>query len=176
MRPNFASGTNVPASDPLGTCVDIWTSTDPDPSNSLKAVLATPEYLNQASSSIALNAENYIYVRAFSTSPGTISAAVSLYLVPNNVIQFVAQWQPLSTQSGNATAAMANVPNSFGVSEEAFVWPNAQPPPSPDVGYNLIAWINDGANPFPDSFEPIDISELITNNLGFGWLAVEQPS
>jgi hypothetical protein len=95
------------------------------------------------------------------------------------VLQWPSQWAQYaiptdighdSSQPPIYAAAMNNVqPGAIGVAAQTFVWANPAPPPPGSDHYCFISWLNTPSNPFPDVMSALDLSALITNNLGFGW-------
>lgn len=179
MRPNIDNGGIVPATGPLCTCPDIWLAGSSPLQNFQTALATTNSYATSSPAQVTQGKPNYIYVRAMNGSTQNLSAAVQLYAPPCAVIQWPSKWAPYAvptdiehdpSQPAVYAAQMNNVaPGTIGVAQNTFVWANPAPPPEGSDHYCMISWLNTPDNPFPDVMSQLDISALVTNDLGFGW-------
>lgn len=185
LRPNLDNVGTIPASGGLSSCPDIWVSPTTVP-NFQTALATTTSYATQSADTVQQGAPNNIYVRALNGSGTVQSASAQLYALPCAVIQWPSKWaaNAIPTDIGHDpsqpavyASAMNNVqPGTIGVAENPFVWVNPAPPPAGSDHYCFISWLNTQSNPFPDVFSQLDISALITTNLGFGWRNVSMVS
>lgn len=178
-RPNIANGGKVPASSPFCTCPDIWLAGTQPIAHFQTALATTSSYASASIDSIQQGQPNYIYVRAKNGASQSLSSGVQLFAVPSGVIQWPSKWGQYSIptdieyQPPNPPTYLSNINNlasgAIGVAQNTFIWSNPQNPPPGSDHYCLITWMNNASNPFPNTFSQIDLSSLITNNLGFGW-------
>jgi hypothetical protein len=177
MRPNLANGNLVPATGAISSNPDIWpNATQPVPNfqTALAANTGPYSYPTQSPVDITLLTDNYIYVRACNGAASAQTNTVTLYYAPSGVVQHPSYWSSnvIQTDQGNSSANITNLaPGAVGVADQTFLWHNVQPPPSGSDHYCLIAQLNDAANsnPIPDPSSPLDLSDLVLNNLGWGW-------
>lgn len=179
MRPNIDNGGVVPATGALCTCPDIWIAGTTPVANFQTALATTNSYATASPAQVQQGLPNYMYVRAQNGSASVQSASVQLYALPCAVIQWPASWQayavPTDIEHDPSLppiygAPMNNVqPGTIAVAANPFVWANPAPPPAGSDHYCFISWMNTPSNPFPSVFSPLDISALVTTNLGFGW-------
>jgi hypothetical protein len=180
MRPNIANGGVVPASTPLCTSPDIWVAGTNAVANFQQALATTNSYAKDCGTDITQGQPNYIYVRGQNGASTVQSTPVQLYALPCKVIQWPGDWGRYALPIDNAAdpgspppSYQANLskvaPGTVGVADHPFVWQNPQPPTDGSDHYCLISWFNTAQNPFPDTFTQLDMSQLVTNDLGFGW-------
>lgn len=177
LRPNLGTqNAAIPASGPYNDCPDIWIS-GLTPLPNFQTELATAKsYGNQSVNTIVENATNFIYIRGFNSTAGTLTRTVQLYFTPASAIPWPGMWQNnVILTDQNATSGLISDlgPSSVGVADATFQWVNV-PPPQIGDHYCLIAQLNDpenpSLNPFPGVSSQIDLSAMITNNLGWGWI------
>ena len=179
LRPNQSNGGTVPASSPVSSSPDIWISGTAAVANFQTALATTNSYATQSPAEVQQGVPNNIYVRALNGSSTVQSASVQLYGLPCGVLQWPSKWAEYAiptdiehdpTQPAVYANPMNNVqPGAIGVAEQTFVWANPAPPPAGSDHYCFVSWLNTPSNPFPDVMSSLDLSALITSNLGFGW-------
>jgi hypothetical protein len=174
MRPNVANGGAIPATGVLCTSPDIWPNNTTPLPNYVTALAKTDSYNSDSPAQITLNTTNYIYIRGYNGSQSASTVSVTLYYVPNAIIQWPAQWQNniIPTDQNKQSGSITNLaPSTIGVAPFTFVWEYVQTPPGGSDHYCLICQFNDANNdnPFPDITSQLDLSALITNNLQWGW-------
>lgn len=176
MRPNLNNGGTVPSGGPLCQCPDIWPDGTQPIANFQTALATTQSYQTQSPSTIAVLASNNLYVRGANGASTDQSVNVTLYYANSALIQHPSYWENniIPTDQGNSSANITNLaPGAIGVADQTFVWQNASPP-SGSGHCCLIAQFNDASNsnPLPDPGTQLDMSQLLLNNLGWGWLNV----
>lgn len=173
VRPNLGNGGSVPASGPLCTSPDIWIANQTAVQNPQQTLASDASYATGSNNNVESGMANYIYVRGYNNTASTQTKLVSLYYAPAGVIQWPGQWQKniLLTDQNNPTANLVLPSQAVGVTDQVFAWNNPAPPPPGSDHYCLFAQLNDAANanPFPDITHALDMSALVTNNLGWGW-------
>jgi hypothetical protein len=175
MRPNIDNGGNVPAAGNMYECPDIiFTGTRPL-SNYETELISARNYSTIWLDNLFLNKDNYIYVRGMNgNQSANATNSVALYYAESSIIQWPSKWQynKIGTDLGpDQKGHIVDVkPNNIGVVDRPFVWRNV-PKPSSDH-YCLIAQFNDDqdSNPFPSVCTCLDMANLISNNLQWGWL------
>jgi hypothetical protein len=174
MRPNLQSNGEVPAQGTLCTSPDIWVAGMTPVANWQTALATSASYTADSGNNVTLNVDNYFYLRACNGLTTAQDRTVALYYAPSNVIQEPSRWEPnvILTDQGNTAANIRALPaGAVGVGDQTFVWPRVPPPPGGADHYCLIAQVNDAqnSNPLPSVENLLDLSALVTNNLGFGW-------
>lgn len=179
MRPNLSSTGTVPAQGTLSSCPDIWIGGVNPVANYQTALATTSSYATQSGSTITPGTPNYIYVRGKNGATTTQSTGVQLYALPCAVIQWPSQWgqyaipTDIAHDPSQPPVYLTNINNlatgAIGVAADTFVWSQPTPPPAGSDHYCLISWYNNPSNPFPNVFNQVDMSSLVTNDLGFGW-------
>lgn len=171
MRPNIQNGGLVPAAGPYCQCPDIWPNgTTPVP-NYQTALATTDSYNTDPPSNVTQYETNYVYVRGYNGSATPANMSVTLYWSPSNMIQWPSSWQNnvINTDTGPSAAINNLASGAVGVANGTFSWQ----PGDPGAGnhYCLIAQFNNAqnVNPFPPIDTQLDMSNLITNNLMWGW-------
>lgn len=172
LRPNLSADGSIPASGPFYTSPDIWISgTQPiDPST----IITDASYGTQSGNNIALNETNYLYVRGKNGSSTAQTNTVQMYYAASSLIQWPSDWQNnvIQTDQGSPTSTITNLAaGAIGVAANTFQWTNVPPVPAGSDHYCVFAQLNDANddNPFPTIGSTVDMSALITNNLGWGW-------
>lgn len=179
MRPNIQNGGLIPAGGTLCYCPDIWPNNTTPISNYQTALATSDSYNTNPPSNVTENMTNYIYVRGYNGGATPANMNVTLYWSPSNMIQWPSEWQNNVIPTDTGTSNINNLPSgSVGVANGTFMWQ----PGDPGAGnhYCLIAQFNNAqnVNPFPPIDTQLDLSNLITNNLMWGWHNVNelQPS
>lgn len=173
MRPNLLNSGTIPAKSPLSDCPDIWISGD-KPVLDYKTSLITDEsYKKESRELLVINKDNYIYVRGKNGDEKDRHAFVSLFYADGAVIQWPSMWvdNQLKTDLNEKEGKILELPsNSIGVVERPFVWKKVAPYKG-TCHYCLIAQFNDenNSNPLPDVRCSIDMAQMVSNNLRFGW-------
>jgi hypothetical protein len=185
-RPNIDNGGTIPASGTLCTCPDIWISGTQPLANFQTALATDSSYATASGDGIQQGQPNYIYVRARNGASQPLSTQVQLFALPCGVIQWPAKWGQYSIptdieyQPPNPPVYISNINNlaaaATGVAQNAFIWSDPETPPPGSDHYCLITWMNNASNPFPNTFGQLDISNLILNDLGYGWRNVSLQS
>jgi len=176
FRPNLSSTGQIPADGPLTTCPDIIIG-DVTPIPNFQTALATPDsYAQDYGNSVQLGMDNYFYVRGKNGGASSVTRQISMYYMPNAVINWPIQWfqNNLLTASGGKSVTVTDLPaGAIGVGSEALIWRQVPPPPAGSDHYCLMSYATDPANPKPipgtNGMTYEDMGALITNDLSFGW-------
>lgn len=174
MRPSIANGGTIPATGDFCFCPDIWPS-GTTPINNFTTALATSDSYNTNSpSTLDLGQTNLFYIRAYNGGTAASSVAITVYYVPDAIIQWPSEWQNniIQTDQGNTSGSITNLaPGTVGVSPQTWAWPNVPSPPNGSDHYCIITqMVQPGiSNPFPSITSQLDLSALIMNNLQWGW-------
>ncbi len=174
MRPNLGNTGTVPAVGTLSSCPDIWIANQTPVQDPQTTLASDASYATSSNNNIMGGMANYIYVRAKNGTATAQTKNVTLYYAPSGIIQWPGQWKGNVIPTDNK-ALMANITNlasgAIGVADGTFEWDNPPPPPSGSDHYCLISQINDAqnSNPFPSIYTVLDIAQMVSNNLGWGW-------
>ena len=172
LRQNI-NGTNaLPVPAPYDLCPDIIQSIAAlsNPANTLASSSAWANTYNVAP---AIGQENYFYVRGMNGTQIPVNSQISLYYAPAQLILLPETWENniLSTAGGQSTVAVKAGAGSVAVTADPFVWPATPAPATGSDFYSFVAQVNNAAdgNPVPTIDSWLDMSELLTQNLGFGF-------
>jgi hypothetical protein len=170
FRNNLAGNSEIPSNGPYNLCPDIIQS---------DMMIDDPTQILGSSQSWAntYNAEpgggsNYYYLRGTNPNNAPVDANLNLYFCPAQLILLPETWQnnKLSTSTGLSTVTVHAGAGQTAVATEPLLWPDAPAPTSSDF-YSLIAQASDSDNPdpVPTVTSWIDMSDLLNNNLGYGF-------
>jgi hypothetical protein len=169
LRDNLASKGQVPALSPFSLSPDIIGSAVPIP-NAQTALSSQDSWQTIYEVKPAPGA-NYYYVRGLNGSSQPFQGQVSLYCVPAQLLLFPSLWKnsPLTTANGLDTVSVSASPGHIGVGNDAYVlqWPAAQSQASNSTFCSFIA--QNTAGPIPAINDWLALSQLLTQQLNFGW-------
>jgi hypothetical protein len=170
LRDNLASDGEVPALAPYNQCPDIIQS--PTAVSDPESAFSTPASWDETYQTAPMPGENYYYVRGLNGSQQAFSGELSLFCIPAELLLFPALWKnsPLQTASGSETVpAVHAAPGHIGVGAEPFVlqWPTPSRAHSAETFPSFIA--QNTAQPIPTINSWIQLSQLMTQQLNFGW-------
>lgn len=168
LRDNLASNGAVPAIAPYNLCPDIIQS--PTPIADPQTTLSTLESWDRMYRTEPEAGVNYYYARGVNGTPGgTFQGEMSLFWTPAELILFPSLWKnnPLLTASGGETVPVSAAAGHIGVGTEPWLlsWPSASHGASTFTSFvaqNL-------ASPIPTISDWIQMSQLMTQQLNFGW-------
>jgi hypothetical protein len=169
LRDNLASNGQVPALAPYNQCPDIIQSSTPisDPQDTL----STPASWNEIYQTAPMPGENYYYVRGLNGSQSNFQGELSLFCIPAELLLFPSLWKnsPLQTGSGSETVTVGAAVGHIGVGDQPFVmtWPSAAAQAASSTFASFIA--QNTASPIPTISSWIEMSQLMTQQLNFGW-------
>ena len=171
LRNNIKCTGALPAVFPYDACPDVIQSIAPltNPSQLLGSASAWQQTYNAAPN---IGSDNYYYLRGKNGTELPTKNQLSCYYAPAQLVPFPGTWQAnqLLSQSGAKTVALNCAGNAIGVAEEPFLWPNTTAPQQADF-YTIVTQSNNAQNnnPVPTISSWLDMSELLTQNLGFGF-------
>lgn len=169
LRDNLASNGVVPALAPYNQCPDIIQSKTPiaDP----ETTLSTLESWDRVYRTEPEPGVNYYYARGLNGAPsGTFQGEMSLFWTPAELLLFPSLWKnsPLLTSSGGETVPVTAAAGHIGVGAEP--WLLSWPSPGQHGGSTFTSFIAQNlAAPIPTISSWIDMSQLMTQQLAFGW-------
>jgi len=172
LRNNLNCNGAVPSPGPYDLCPDIIQSNAAIPN--AQSTLSTQQSWAQAySTDPTLAQTNYYYVRGINGAAASVTSQVYLYYTPAQLILFPTLWKNnmLSTSEGLDCVNVQADAGHIDVGDDAFVWKNTPIPADGSTYYNFIAQVNgvDNSNPIPSVTSWLDMSNLLTQNLGFGF-------
>jgi hypothetical protein len=172
LRNNLNCNGTIPSPGPYDLCPDIIQSNVPIPN--AQSVLSTQQSWGQAySTDPTVGANNYYYVRGINGGAAAVDSQIYLYYAPAQLILFPTSWRNnmLQTSKGLDSVNVQADPGHIDVGSDAFVWKNTPVPADGSSHYNFVAQVNgaDNANPIPTVTTWLEMSNLLTQNLGFGF-------
>ncbi|HEX8113730.1 MAG TPA: hypothetical protein VF516_38625 [Kofleriaceae bacterium] len=169
LRDNLASSGSVPALPPYNQCPDIIGTTTPIPDP--QVVLSTLDSWDRIYRTEPQPGVNYYYVRGLNGLPsGAFDGKLSLFWTPAELLLFPSLWKnhPLATASGSETVSVSAPAGHIGVGVDPFVlnWPS----PASRGGATFTSFVAQNlAAPIPTISSWIEMSQLMTQQLNFGW-------
>lgn len=172
LRNNLGCTGAVPSPGPYNLSPDIIQSDAPIPD--AQSTLSTQQSWAQTySTDPVVGQSNYYYVRGINGAATQTDSQVSLYYAPAQLIMFPNSWRnnKLSTSKGMDGVGVQANPGHIDVGDDAFLWKNTPAPASGSDYYGFVAQVNDAenSNPVPVVTSWLDMSSLLTRNLGFGF-------
>ncbi|MEK8029530.1 hypothetical protein AACH06_01740 [Ideonella sp. DXS29W] len=172
LRPSHANGGVVPASGALCCSPDIWIANQA-PIDQPGTLIQPDSHSVSSSSNIENGMSNFIYVRGYNNGSASQTRPVTLHYAPAAVVQWPCQWRDniVRTASGSTTSLLTAAAQSFGVTEQPFVWHDPPPPPPGSDHYGLIAQVSDTDEPpAPRTIHHVlDMAAWMTHGLNCGW-------
>lgn len=170
LRNNIKCTGALPAVFPYDACPDVIQSFAPltNPAQLLGTPTAWQQTYNAAP---IIGSDNYYYLRGKNGSDLPTKNQLSCYFAPAQLVPFPGTWQTnqLLSQSGGKTVALSCDGNAIAVADEPFLWPNTPAPQQADF-YTIVTQSTGtlNNNPIPTISTWMDISEFLSQNLGFG--------
>lgn len=172
LRNNLGCTGAVPSSGPYDLCPDIIQSNEPIPD--AQSALSTLQSWGTTYSTEPIPGQtNYYYVRGMNGGSKQIASRVSLYSTPAQLIMLPTTWKnnALVTSQGLEYVNVQADPGHIGVGDDVFVWQQTPILADGSDFYSFVAQVNDAenSNPIPSVTSWLDMGQLLTNNLGFGF-------
>ena len=170
LRDNLASDGVVPALPPYNQCPDIIQSPTPIPDP--QTTLSTLDSWDRIYRTEPEAGTNYYYARGLNGAPsGAFDGELSVFWTPAELLLFPSLWKnsPLVTASGSETVSVSAAPGHIGVGAQPFVlaWP---PPASRRGDATFTSFVAQNlASPIPTVSSWIEMAQLMTQQLNFGW-------
>lgn len=168
LRDNLDSEGEVPAVGPYGQCPDLIQSAAPLPDP--QSALSTPASWDRSYAAQPTAGANYYYARGLNGAPsGTFNGKLCLFSAPGELILFPSTWKnrPLRTARGAETVSVSAASGHIGVGAEPWV---LQWPPSAPAERTFTSFVvQNTAAPIPTISDWLEMSQLLTQQLAFGW-------
>lgn len=169
FRNNIAATNALPSNGPFNLCPDIIQS-DLELSNPQATLGSQSAYAQTFNTAPTYGKDNYYYLRGTNANNATVSPSLGLFYTPAQLIMHPETWQKNAIPAGTSPTQQIKVgTGDIGVTPAAFVLKDAQTPKDADF-YSFAAQSQSvGGNPIPTITSWADMSDLLVNNLGFGF-------